>query len=1295
MKRLYTFGIIILSFISLAGCKDLKEFSESPEATIVITATHEGALPDTRSVRMDDGSSRWNPKEEISVFYGSGSNGGSKFISTNTSLAETTEFEGSISMSGNKNFWAVYPYSAENSCDGSSITTVIPSRQTGVEGNFSDDAFPAMGRSSSLTMPFWNICGGIKFSVSRSDIESISFRGNNGETLAGKIKVAFNADGHPEVVEVIEGVKEVSLTAPDGGTFKPGKYYYMTLLPAVLEGGVSMTFTTSSKTGILTSLKAQTIKRSIFGILNNIDVNISEWEGQGGNPEYVDLGLSVKWATCNVGADKPEEYGDYFAWGETSTKTEYATDNYKYYSDEWCIVGFKCTKYNENDNLVVLQPEDDAARLNCGINWRMPTDSEWTELIENCSFEWTTLNNVNGALITSNKVGYTNKSIFLPAAGFRLYDYLDHKGADGNYWSSTATPSSGTPGCAWFVTFNSNDFKITSFFRDYGYPIRPVYNNISGYIPVSSIVLNENEVVMTIGDIHQLVATVLPDNATDKTVEWSSENETVAKVDAAGHVSALATGSTIITVQAVDDSNVKAQCEVRVIDLSKPDSATDVDLGLPSGLKWATCNVGATSPEEYGEYFAWGETDPKTSYSWSTYKWCNGSSFSLTKYCPSDKSSYWDGSGSPDGKTILDAEDDAASVNWGGSWRMPTDAEWTELRTNCTWKWATQNGKKGRRVTGPNGNSIFLPAAGSRYDSSLGYAGSFGYYWSSSLGSGNPSCASYVNFYSGDVYGGKLVRYSGQSVRPVYDDNLETSIPVSSIKLSESSLTLTIGETHQLVATVLPENASDKTVTWSSDNNSIAIVNGNGLITAVAEGSTVVSAHTSNGLTASCSITVEGLPTPEAVDLGLSVKWATFNLGASTPEGYGDYFAWGVNETYYENGYARSENPLWKPNQETGYTWQDYIWCNGTSTTLNKYNTNKSYGTVDNISVLSNEDDAAHVKWGGEWRIPTYSEIKELTNMSNCIWQWIIQNGVEGYKITSLINGQSIFLPAAGRVGDTSFTDVNSIGYYWSSTLHSTPSNALYLFLSSESFSTKGSLRYRGLSIRPVYGTPITHVSSVSIDHSELTLSVGETSQLNATVLPDAASNKSITWASDNNSVAKVSSTGLVTAVAPGSAVITVTTNDGGKTAKCNVTVRKTIEAIDLGLSVKWAAVNLGADNPWEYGDYFAWGESDTYYLPGSAQSTNPEWRSGKETGYFWASYKWYYLGSMTKYSYNDGKTTLELEDDTARINLGGTWRMPTPAEVNELMENCSIEKGTMNGMITTNEWNFGSAFYK
>ena len=186
-----------------------------------------------------------------------------------------------------------------------------------------------------------------------------------------------------------------------------------------------------------------------------------------------------------------------------------------------------------------------------------------------------------------------------------------------------------------------------------------------------------------------------------------------------------------------------------------------VDLGLPSGLKWAAYNVGATKPEEYGGYYAWGETEEKENYSWSTYKWCKGTSNTMTKYCTNSKS------GTVDNKTVLVPKDDVAHVNWGGDWRMPTTAEQQELIYNCSWEWTALNGVNGYKVTGPNGNSIFLPAAGYRSGSAVRYGGDYGICWSGSLGSNYSRYAYYLSFYDNYYDWDSDNRFYGQSVRPV------------------------------------------------------------------------------------------------------------------------------------------------------------------------------------------------------------------------------------------------------------------------------------------------------------------------------------------------------------------------------------------------------------------------------------------------------------------------------------------------------------------------------------------------
>ena len=421
-----------------------------------------------------------------------------------------------------------------------------------------------------------------------------------------------------------------------------------------------------------------------------------------------------------------------------------------------------------------------------------------------------------------------------------------------------------------------------------------------------------------------------------------------------------------------------------------------VDLGLPSGTKWATCNVGASSPEKYGDYFAWGETEPKTTYSWDTYKWYNGSSSTFTKYNTISDC------GIVDDKIVLDPEDDAATINWGSKWRMPTETEWMELLNNCTWTWKTMNGINGYEVKGSNGNSIFLPAAGSRNDSNYedGYEdGEIGNYWSSSLYC-SPSSAMDMWFDTDRMLSLSegCYRSGGKSVRPIL-----------------------------------------KSIDADNSNESVSVPTG-----------------TENGY--------------GYVDLGLSVKWATCNIGATKPEEYGNYYAWGETE----------------PKSE--YNWGIYKWATATQEewgfwyleTLTKYNTDANYGTVDNKIVLDLEDDAASVNWGGAWRMPTKEEYEEL--LDNCTLKWVYSykgTGVAGRIVKSKINGNSIFLPAAGRCGrEGRYNLVGEYGGYWASSLYADyPNSAWDVFFLSDDMSSEvdcymfigGEIeRFCGQSVRPV-----------------------------------------------------------------------------------------------------------------------------------------------------------------------------------------------------------------------------------
>ena len=408
-----------------------------------------------------------------------------------------------------------------------------------------------------------------------------------------------------------------------------------------------------------------------------------------------------------------------------------------------------------------------------------------------------------------------------------------------------------------------------------------------------------------------------------------------------------------------------------------------MDLGL--SVKWASFNLGASTPEEYGDYYAWGELQTKQRYYWDTYVFCNGIEKTLTKY--NSESDY----GVVDNKSVLDLEDDVAHHSLKGDWRIPSSKEWDELANpdNCVWTWTTQNEISGYLVTSKRtDNSIFIPAAGSK--SSDNYLNNNrGYYWLNELPDPKDPDWTTFNYHSStalsgvvrsdliDVHG--FGRYQGLPVRPILDN-------VVRYVSCDDHLSLCEGCDRKLSATAL-EGYGTGLVYFSKDE-SIVIVDNTGNVHAVSAGSTTISVTTSDGsYSAYCSVTV--FPAPEIVDLGLSVKWASFNIGASTPKEVGYSFAWG--ET--------------KP--KSHFSWETYKWSNGTENSLTKYNSNSEFGIVDNKSILDEEDDAAHVLYGGPWRMPTRDEANELYTYCDEEVNYT-DNTV---TFTSTINGNAIVFP--------------------------------------------------------------------------------------------------------------------------------------------------------------------------------------------------------------------------------------------------------------------------------------------
>ncbi len=543
-----------------------------------------------------------------------------------------------------------------------------------------------------------------------------------------------------------------------------------------------------------------------------------------------------------------------------------------------------------------------------------------------------------------------------------------------------------------------------------------------------------------------------------------------------------------------------------------------VDLGLPSGLLWAETNIGAETAYDDGYYFTWGETaTDAVCGSWDDYKF--GLSSALTKYNSTDK------------KTELDTEDDAAYVNWGPRCHIPTRAEFQELIDNCTWSWISWSAYDGNtgevtttigyKVTSKtNGSSIFLPASGCRIKAQTMRNGTNGYYWSSTHATTNNTeySSSLLGFSDGKYSMSGGSRINGCTIRPV-------ASPTKSREGSGQDLWVLDGSGN---ASSIAASTVDF-ATFQADGNWFSITNGD--ITAVTDNIVYMSftaelaadgavkslaampeigicyskqydtptihdecwlvtqafgRHSASipnlkaGTTYHCrvyiklndgdavygdvvEVTTTGTKVEDNsktidghkfVDLGLpsGLLWAETNIGADIAADDGDYLAWGETDAK-----------------------EDYVWSNYKHSSSGSKDVFTKYNETDGKAVLEPEDDAAYVNWGSYCRMHTYDEMTELLNLNYCTWTWTSRinssgNTINGYKITSKANGNSIFLPASGNIYDGRLRNYGKECYYWSSTLRTTvdytSGYAIWLRESSNNKISTG--RVRGLSVRPV-----------------------------------------------------------------------------------------------------------------------------------------------------------------------------------------------------------------------------------
>ena len=1028
MKRVLYSLAAVAALISVS-CSQIEntEIREEPVGKSSIDLTITASLGDeieTKTALQSDKSIWWTKDDAVNLFYGT--TGSGVFTTDITEPAATATFSGTLSFEEGSSeattpgltYWGVYPYNEENALDGTGVILTIPGEQAGVPGTFADKLNPAVATGTSTELSFLNVGSWFIFTVAQEGITSATFKGNKDEDIAGKVKVTMNSSGKP-VAEVKDGLKSITITPAEGDAFVAGQEYRIVLLPQALQDGYTLTLRKGddlSANCVVSGSKE--FPRSASRRKKNAD------DGLSFVAEMVDLGNGVLWATRNLGATSPEGAGNYYAWGETETKSSYSWNTYKWGTETALTKYVLDAVHGEVDNKNILEPSDDAATASLGGDWRIPSKDDWEWLYGHCTKTLEELNGVRGIRFTSEVEGYTENSIFLPFVGIMngssvvaLYD----EGVENcfAYWGSTLYESASSLAAASEWTTKSTLLCDVNFEeRYYGLPVRPV---CSAPVPVTGIDISASKIEMALGDSPiPLGSTVYPENATDKTVIWTSSDESVVSLSSSGSSVAIgASGVGTATVTATTaDGGFTASCVVTVAGVP----TTGVTLE-PTSL--------VLGP---GDRYQLNATVLPEDASIKTVKWSSSNEDDVYV--------------SETGEVL------AKALNGSSTITVTTDYGGFTATCEVTVKYVEVTGVtlEPTSLTLAIGESATLTATVQPEDATNPVV-----FWSSSDETVAMVSNGTVTANSNCRGGSAIITVSTRSEPSEgYTATCEVTVtvPVEEVVLSNEELHLYIGDNFQLGASVRPTYATNQNITWSSSDESVVSVDSNGLLVTKKVGSATITVTTEDGgHTDTCEVTVQPAEINghayvkmgiKSVD-GKVLKWATMNVGATSETDYGDYFAWGEV----------------KPKDD--YSWSTYFDTDDNGSTFVKY-------SKDKIRTLESGDDAARQNWGGTWRMPTNDEWGALRSSVNTEWQW---DG-SGYKVTSKIEGYEgnyIYLPASRHYEGTNLGS-QGYGHYWSSSLNTSSSSdsstAYWMGFNFNYTYNSTASRCYGLTIRPV-----------------------------------------------------------------------------------------------------------------------------------------------------------------------------------------------------------------------------------
>ena len=1012
MKKSLFFAAALLA---LAACT--RELAiDLPTERVTITARTETSA-ETRTL-VDGTHVLWEPEDEIKVFHTRMSG---RFSTDITASSATAEFTGMLDLTEGADLWALYPYSDFADFSEGTITTTLPSAQTARAGSFDQGVNLAVAHSSTPDLQFYNVCGGVRFSLAASDITAVKLEGRNGETLAGKVQIGFQ-DGLPAIQSVSAGKTAITLTPAEGGAFQPDTWYFIVAIPGVLENGFKLTFSKADAVGTRVVDKAVTVKRGTFGTLAHAD------EGATFNPISEDnivfkddLVKSILVQHFDTNEDGEISYQEAaavtsFIVNDAGTRADQPTfgiftmsqitsfDELVYFTGMTEIESYafaacqSLTSVTIPENVVEI---DEYAFYFCpylqSITVTSPTPPTLGEsafdltgecpiLVPEASLDayvtaWSKYADRIIPIMPDNVIQYTSTDgqivtpcTYDPTGAGRFPDPVDVFGAD--IVSNTYADGKGVIVFDGAVTaVGENAFVGCSNLASITLPETVTSIGNTAFFHCSN--LNDitlQEGIVSIGrgafrDCSSLESIVIPSTVTSIgrslfagcTGLMGIEVKTGNPVYASERSNAIFEISTMALIAGCASTDIPDGVKA-IDDYAFEDGIAPSSLHIPESV---------TKIGRYAFYECAGLEDITIPGSVKTIE-------NYVFYGCRDLNS-----------VVMDE-----GVTSIGNFAF----------YEC-----------------PQLESVFLPE-------SLTDIGSAAFAYCSSLTD--------VQMPGIETIGAGAFAYCTAMT--------SVSLWTNCTQIGDMAFLDCSGLQYIVVVAPTPPAGGDSMFDGSTCLIYVPDISWSAYQTADKWSVYDLRIRPIGG-----GNTVAG-----AVDLGLpsGIKWAAWNVGASRPEEFGYYFAWG--ET----------SPKWD------YSMRTYKWCQGTYWTITKYNDQDFAGVVDHKLELELEDDAAHVNWGDKWRTPSSNNILELVR--NCTVEWTILNGVGGQKVTGP-NGNSIFFPAAGYRNGSYYPSVGSEGYYWSNEITSRNYEFPHLLkLDPTDFraeQTWNVSRYAGATVRAVY----------------------------------------------------------------------------------------------------------------------------------------------------------------------------------------------------------------------------------